>query len=799
MWPFLFSINKEEIMKHYHSLRKTMDFQLVYRTGRSKANKYLVFYYKKNSFGYNRLGISVSKKVGNSVVRHRVTRLIRESYRLNQEKLKNGYDIVIVARNTAKDIDYHKMESAFMHLAGLHHLKRVDEVEKDIGHGAQGCCYVVFSEQYKMKFVAKCMQSKEGNEQLVNRQFKREVYSLTHITHPNIVKIYDYFAEGKYIFMIIEYCENGNLMNLVMPHNIPSSKHKAQYYNQIRKYFRDVLSALVYCHNERHISHHDIKPHNIVIDSYNHAKLCDFGLSQKIKEHISNIDDEDVNQESQDMIDVYARSEAQNIGGSPFFMSPQILKCYFHPHEHFDMFAADIWAFGVTAYILICFRYPFVGRNKREVYDLQKALIDEAHRNGIAVIMDIVHSHAVKNEVEGLGNLAGDPNQYFYPGDRHEHPAWDSLCFDYGKDDVIHFLLSNCKYWMKEFHFDGFRFDGVTSMLYYSHGLGEAFCNYGDYFNGHEDDNAICYLTLANKLIHEVNPDAITIAEEVSGMPGLAAKFEDGGFGFDYRMAMNIPDYWIKTIKEKSDEDWKPSSIFWEVKNRRPDEKTISYCESHDQALVGDKTIIFRLIDADMYWHFKKGDENETVHRGIALHKMIRLVTAGAINGGYLNFMGNEFGHPEWIDFPREGNGWSYKYARRQWNLVDNHDLCYHYLGDFDKAMLKVIKSVRNFQNTPVQEIWHNDGDQVLAFMRGDLVFVFNFSPTRSFTDYGFLVPTGSYDVVLNTDSKDFGGNGFADDTMTHVTNYDPLYVKDHKEWLKLYIPARSAVVLKKN
>ena len=238
-----------------------------------------------------------------------------------------------------------------------------------------------------------------------------------------------------------------------------------------------------------------------------------------------------------------------------------------------------------------------------------KELIDAAHQKGIAVIMDIVHSHAVKNEVEGLGNLAGDPNQYFYAGAMHEHPAWDSLCFDYGKDNVIHFLLSNCKYWLDEFHFDGFRFDGVTSMLYYSHGLGQAFTNYGDYFNGGEDDNAICYLTLANKLIHEVNPNAITIAEEVSGMPGLAAKFEDGGFGFDYRMAMNIPDYWIKTIKEQTDEHWKPSSIFWEVKNRRPDEKTISYCESHDQALVGDKTIIFRLIDADMYWHFKKGDE----------------------------------------------------------------------------------------------------------------------------------------------------------------------------------------------
>ena len=427
-----------------------------------------------------------------------------------------------------------------------------------------------------------------------------------------------------------------------------------------------------------------------------------------------------------------------------------------------------------------------------------KELIDEAHSNGLAVIMDIVHSHAVKNEIEGLGNLAGDPNQYFYPGERHEHPAWDSLCFDYGKNEVLHFLLSNCKYWLEEYHFDGFRFDGVTSMLYYSHGLGEAFCNYADYFNGHQDDNAICYLTLANCLIHEVNSHAITIAEEVSGMPGLAARFKDGGYGFDYRMAMNIPDYWIKTIKELPDEAWKPSSIFWEVKNRRSDERTISYCESHDQALVGDKTIIFRLIDADMYWHFKKGDENDRVRRGIALHKMIRLVTAGTINGGYLNFMGNEFGHPEWIDFPREGNGWSYKYARRQWNLVDNKELCYHYLGDFDKKMLEVIKSEPHFNDTPLKEIWHNDTDQILAFSRNQLIFVFNFSPTRSFSDYGFLVSNGTYNVVLNTDSWEYGGFGFVDENVKHITLADPLYEKDGKGWLKLYIPARSALVLRK-
>ena len=428
-----------------------------------------------------------------------------------------------------------------------------------------------------------------------------------------------------------------------------------------------------------------------------------------------------------------------------------------------------------------------------------KSLIDSAHQKGIAVIMDIVHSHAVKNEEEGLGNLAGDPCQYFCTGERREHPAWDSLCFDYGKDNVLHFLLSNCNYWMEEFHFDGFRFDGVTSMLYYSHGLGESFSSYADYYNGHQDGDAICYLSLANILIHQFKSHAITIAEEVSGMPGLTQPFGKGGYGFDYRMAMNIPDYWIKIIKEQKDENWKPSSIFWEVKNRRADEKTISYCESHDQALVGDKTIIFRLIDADMYWHFKKGDENDVARRGIALHKMIRLVTLGTMNGGYLNFMGNEFGHPEWIDFPRPGNGWSHQYARRQWNLVDNKELCYHWLGDFDREMLRVVKEERHFVKTPVLEIWHDDNDQVLAFMRGNLLFVFNFSPQQSYTDYGFLVPAGSYNTVLNTDSLAFGGNGFADDTMIHFTNYDSLYAQEDKGWLKLYLPARSAVVLKKD
>ncbi len=426
-----------------------------------------------------------------------------------------------------------------------------------------------------------------------------------------------------------------------------------------------------------------------------------------------------------------------------------------------------------------------------------KHLIDEAHGMGIAVIMDLVHSHAAKNENEGLGNIAGDPNQYFYPDQRRVHPAWDSLCFDYGKNEVLHFLLSNCKYWLDEFKFDGFRFDGVTSMLYYDHGLGKAFSGYADYYDGHEDDNAICYLTLANHVIHEVNPNAITIAEDVSGMPGLASPVKAGGYGFDYRLAMNIPDFWIKIIKEKRDEDWKPSSMLWELTNRRKDERNISYCESHDQALVGDKTIIFRLVDADMYWHFKISDKNANVDRGIALHKMIRLITISTFNGGYLNFMGNEFGHPEWIDFPREGNGWSYKYARRQWNLVDNKELCFHYLGDFDKDMLKLMKSDKHLRDTPVVEIWHDDSDQVLAYMRGDYLFVFNFNPVKSFDGYGFRVPEGRYNVVLNTDAKEYGGFALADDTVEHATLFDKELHSQGKGWVKTYLPARTAVVLK--
>ncbi len=428
--------------------------------------------------------------------------------------------------------------------------------------------------------------------------------------------------------------------------------------------------------------------------------------------------------------------------------------------------------------------------------DELKQLIDAAHEMGIAVIMDLVHSHAVKNEIEGLGNYDGSRFQFFHDGAKGDHPAWDSYCFNYGKNEVLHFLLSNIKYWLDEFKFDGYRFDGVTSMLYFDHGLERAFTSYDDYFNAGVDHEATTYFRLANKLMKQINSNSISIAEDMSGMPGLAVPVDDGGLGFDYRMAMGVPDFWIKTIKEKSDDEWDVGDIFYQLTSKRMDEKVVSYAESHDQALVGDKTIIFRLIDKEMYFSMRKDQPNLIVDRGIALHKMIRLVTASTAGGAYLNFMGNEFGHPEWIDFPREGNGWSYKHARRIWSIANDPELKFHWLYDFDKEMINLINKNKLLTVPSVDLVLENKPDKVLAFHRGLFLFVFNFNPTQSFTDYGIPLGAGKYKVVLNTDSGRFGGNDLVDEQISYYTLPSAGITSQH--YLKLYLPARTALVLKK-
>ena len=423
-----------------------------------------------------------------------------------------------------------------------------------------------------------------------------------------------------------------------------------------------------------------------------------------------------------------------------------------------------------------------------------KYLIREAHKKGLAVIMDIIHSHTVKNLNEGINEFDGTDYQYFQPGERGNHPTWDSKIFDYGKTEVQQFLLSNLKYWIEEFHFDGFRFDGVTSMMYFHRGL-TTFDKREKYFTEGVEFDAITYLQLANTLIHKLYPEAYTIAEDVSGMPGLTFPPEDGGIGFNYRLGMGIPDFWIKLLKENRDEEW-DIHYMWQVMNDRvPGVGTVAYAESHDQAMVGDKTISFRLMDQDMYYHMQVGDDNPIIERGIALHKMIRLFTLALGGTSYLNFMGNEFGHPEWIDFPREGNGWSYKYARRQWSLVTDYNLKYYYLGAFDKDMLAVIKNNRVFKHEFAEQINQDTNNQVIIFKRNNLVFVFNFSPAKAIPDYDFVISSpGKYNIILNSDNIKYGGFDRVDETLNHFT----LQGNDGQHHLKIYIPNRTVLVLRK-
>ena len=426
--------------------------------------------------------------------------------------------------------------------------------------------------------------------------------------------------------------------------------------------------------------------------------------------------------------------------------------------------------------------------------DELKALIDAAHSMGIRVIMDIVHSHAVNNEEEGLSRFDGSYDQYFYPGERGYHPLWGSRCFDYGKHEVLNFLLSNCKYWLEEFRFDGYRFDGITSMLYWDHGINKDFTEYSLYYDGNQDESAITYLALANRVIHQVDSEAITIAEDMSGMPGVASPLEYGGMGFDYRMNMGTLDYWIKLLKEKRDEEWHVGDLFYELTNKREEERTISYAESHDQALVGDKTIFFRLVDKAIYTSMSVFDKSVIIDRGMSLHKMIRLVTIGTAADGYLNFMGNEWGHPEWIDFPREGNGWSYDHARRLWSLVDDENLRFRFLNVFDKSMIQMVNDTCVFHWHPEPLVRDNER-QVLIFTRGDYLFVFNFNPEKSFPDYVFDAPSGKYTMILNTDNRNFDGLGRIDEKIEHFTRY----VSPGRGQLSLYIPARTGFVLKRS
>lgn len=224
----------------------------------------------------------------------------------------------------------------------------------------------------------------------------------------------------------------------------------------------------------------------------------------------------------------------------------------------------------------------------------------------------------------------------------------------------------------------------------------------------------------------------------------------------------------------------------------------MAYAESHDQALVGDKTLAFWLMDKEMYTHMSTVSETSLIiDRGIALHKMIRLITHSLGGEAYLNFMGNEFGHPEWLDFPRVGNNDSYHYARRQWHLVDDELLKYKYLNEFDRAMNHLEMTYKWLSSDPGYVSWKHEDDKVIVFERAGLVFAFNFHPSKSFTDYRLAVEVaGKYRIVLSTDDPIFGGMNRVDTKCDHLSN--PEGYAGRRNFFQAYLPARTAFVFAK-
>ena len=409
---------------------------------------------------------------------------------------------------------------------------------------------------------------------------------------------------------------------------------------------------------------------------------------------------------------------------------------------------------------------PFAVASRSGTPDDFKALVDAAHGLGLRVLLDVVHSHTSSSPTDGLAalDLPSPAGGSYLAGD---HPAWGSRLYDYANWETLRLLLSNVAFWLDEFRVDGFRFDGVTSMLYRHHGLGVGFSgDYAQYFSPASNVDAGVYLGLANLLIKRLRPDAASIAEDVSGLPGLCRAVADGGLGFDARLGMGLPDVWGRALG--GPDPWPPAALVAGLCNRRRDEATVAYVESHDQCLVGDTTLAWRLMGAEMYAGMGTASPpSPTITRGVALHKLARAMTLALGGDAWLNFMGNEFGHPEWVDFPRDGNGWSHDKARRLWSLADAPDTRYAQLGAWDRALMALderhgmLASDHLLVSHEGGGVGASPGAAAAVAERGPVVWVFNLSPCETLTEFKIGVPDGGeWAVAADSDAAEYGGSG---------------------------------------
>ena len=415
-----------------------------------------------------------------------------------------------------------------------------------------------------------------------------------------------------------------------------------------------------------------------------------------------------------------------------------------------------------------------------------RLLVDTAHGLGLRVILDIPHSHSCPNTEQGMARYDGSP--YLFAAKDNQ---WGTASFDYGQKMTRRLLLSNCHYWMEEYRVDGFRFDAVGNMIYVDHGFGDDFSHVGRCFhteNGEPrgDEDGILYLALANTLIHELSAPALSIAEEFSGMPGMTSPPEHGGLGFDYRFAMGVPDYWAKFIKGQ-EEGLELGQLWHEMTNHRPYERTINYVECHDQSINGKDAMIWRLMGDEMYTGMALPQQSWNISRGLALYKLMRLITLSTAHCGYLSFMGAEFGHPEWLD--------DEEHAHRQWHLADAPDLKYHQLAAFDRHTLHLLaeRHLADMAHSPLLRLLHEE-HRLLVFERGTLLLAFNFHELHSQTALDVWVTPGKYVEADSSDAPAYGGHGNAHNPgLEHFSDPDSGV---HEQRITLYVPPLTALVL---
>ena len=421
-----------------------------------------------------------------------------------------------------------------------------------------------------------------------------------------------------------------------------------------------------------------------------------------------------------------------------------------------------------------------------------KYLVDNCHEVGLLVIIDLVHAHAVKNLSEGLGEFDGQDGYLFKTGQNALHPAWDSLVYDYENQATVSYLLSNARYWIEEYGIDGFRVDGVTSILYNDHGIGHTGFTDNDYLGSNLNQSGLLYLVLLCKLAHELRPDFILIAEDVSGLPGLARPALLGGVGFDYRLQMGLPDFFESVAKDVMDDGISPSRIWHALVSRRFDERHIGYVESHDQAIVGGQSLIFRLLGPKMYTDMHAETQSHDVHLAVAVVNVAKSIVFFLGGEAWMSFIGNEFGHPDWVEFPTPDNDDCFEYAYRKWYLATDSALMYEKMAAFDRDLMHQRKIAVTWDESYMTAPLLDDNRKLSVFHRDRVVLVCNTTTDVSYEDVWVPVPEqGNYRVILSTEEHRYGGYGRVNENMQYAT-----IAVDGNAYIRLYVPSMSAIFM---